>query len=359
VQRRVGHSGSAAPSFGQQLVSAGRALKNETDRREEAEKRAAKAAADLAKFASVKQEARGMVITLSGSVLFATAKADLLPTAQLKLNEVADVLTKQDPDSKLVVEGHTDSQGGAAYNQELSQRRAQSVREYLVSRGIAADRVTAQDFGATRAIADNASAEGRANNRRVEIVVQKWVTRVEQVPARKGFECSGQSLWYCWSSGFSDYRRATRTWVHILLVLAIISVFFNATSGRWKRGLELVRRMGRGPCGDRRRSTVVILWLRRWSSRRPAPAGRRQSRPGSWLISASAYVIRRDEGRPNRFLFAQTLRPSEHLFAEQERNVAYVPDAHFRTLRRQRRRGNTKSIVLRGHVENREPAILP
>jgi outer membrane protein OmpA-like peptidoglycan-associated protein len=114
-----------------------------------------------------------MVITLSGSVLFATAKSDLLPTAQLKLNEVADVLTKQDPDSKLVVEGHTDSQGGAAYNQELSQRRAQSVREYLVSRGIAADRVTAQGFGPTRAIADNASAEGRANNRRVEIVVQK------------------------------------------------------------------------------------------------------------------------------------------------------------------------------------------
>jgi len=165
--------GQQLQASGQQLVSAGQALKNETERREDAEKRAAKAAADLGKFASVKQEVRGMVITLSGSVLFATAKSDLLPTAQLKLNEVADVLTKQDPDSKLVVEGHTDSQGGAGYNQELSQRRAQSVREYLVSRGIAADRVTAQGFGPTRAIADNASAEGRANNRRVEIVVQK------------------------------------------------------------------------------------------------------------------------------------------------------------------------------------------
>jgi len=173
VKTQMAIQGQQLQASGQQLVSAGQALKNETERREEAEKRAAKAAADLAKFASVKQEARGMVITLSGSVLFATAKADLLPTAQLKLNEVADVLTKQDPDSKLVVEGHTDSQGGAAYNQELSQRRAQSVREYLVSRGIAADRVTAQGFGPTRAIADNASAEGRANNRRVEIVVQK------------------------------------------------------------------------------------------------------------------------------------------------------------------------------------------
>lgn len=86
---------------------------------------------------------------------------------------MADALTKQDPDSKMVVEGHTDSQGSAASNQDLSQRRAQSVRDYLVSRGIAGDRVTSQGFGPTRAIADNASAEGRANNRRVEIVVQQ------------------------------------------------------------------------------------------------------------------------------------------------------------------------------------------
>jgi outer membrane protein OmpA-like peptidoglycan-associated protein len=71
----------------------------------------------------------------------------------------------------MVVEGHTDSQGPAAYNQELSQRRAQVVRDYLVTRGIASDRITAQGFGPTRSIADNASAEGRANNRRVEIVV--------------------------------------------------------------------------------------------------------------------------------------------------------------------------------------------
>jgi outer membrane protein OmpA-like peptidoglycan-associated protein len=152
------------------------ALKDEKARREEAEKRAAQAAADLAKFASVKQEARGMVITLSGSVLFVTAKADLLPAAMLKLNDVANALIKEDPLSKIVVEGHTDSQGGAAYNQDLSQRRAQVVRDYLVSRGIAADRLTSQGFGPTRSIADNNSAEGRANNRRVEIVVQPSAT---------------------------------------------------------------------------------------------------------------------------------------------------------------------------------------
>jgi outer membrane protein OmpA-like peptidoglycan-associated protein len=148
------------------------ALKDEKARREDAEKRAAQAAADLAKFATVKQETRGMVITLSGSVLFASAKSELLPAAQLKLNDVANALIKEDPLSKIVVEGHTDSQGQVPYNQDLSQRRAQSVRDYLVSRGIAADRVTSQGFGSSRSIADNASAEGRANNRRVEIVVQ-------------------------------------------------------------------------------------------------------------------------------------------------------------------------------------------
>jgi outer membrane protein OmpA-like peptidoglycan-associated protein len=130
------------------------ALGDEKARRKDAEKRAQQAAADLAKFASVKQEPRGMVITLSGSVLFASAKWDLLPAAQIKLNDVANALTKEDPLSRIVVEGHTDSQGQAPYNQELSQHRAQAVRDYLVSRGIASDRVTAQGFGSTRTVAD-------------------------------------------------------------------------------------------------------------------------------------------------------------------------------------------------------------
>jgi outer membrane protein OmpA-like peptidoglycan-associated protein len=157
---------------GQALQNQGQQLRTEQERRAEADKRAAQAAADLAAFASVKQEPRGMVITLSGGVLFASNHSDLLPSAQAKLNEVGMALTKQDVDSKISVDGFTDSQGQASYNQDLSQRRADSVRDYLVSRGIAADRVTAHGFGVTRPIADNASPEGRANNRRVEIVVQ-------------------------------------------------------------------------------------------------------------------------------------------------------------------------------------------
>ncbi len=155
-----------------QIADQNIALKDEKSRRQDAEKRAAQAAADLAKFATVTQSPRGMVITLSGSILFVTAKWDLLPSAQVKLNDVATALIKEDPLSKMVVEGYTDSQGGVAYNQDLSMHRAQAVRDYLVTRGIAGDRITAEGFGLTKPIGDNKSPEGRANNRRVEIVVQ-------------------------------------------------------------------------------------------------------------------------------------------------------------------------------------------
>jgi outer membrane protein OmpA-like peptidoglycan-associated protein len=156
-----------------ELASSDQALQSETQRRQAAEALAAKAAADLAAIASVKQEARGMVITLNGSVLFTSGKWDLLPSASAKLNDVARALSGQDPHATMVVEGFTDSQGTVASNEELSRQRARTVRDYLVSRGIAADRITFEGFGPTRPIGDNGSAEGRANNRRVEIVVKQ------------------------------------------------------------------------------------------------------------------------------------------------------------------------------------------
>jgi outer membrane protein OmpA-like peptidoglycan-associated protein len=168
----LGRATQQIASQGQQIQTQHNELQTERQRREDADRRAAQSAADLARIASVKQEPRGMVITLSGSVLFASAKSDLLPDAQVKLGDVAKALSEQDPETKIVVEGHSDSQGALAFNQDLSQRRAESVRSYLVSHGIAADRITAQGFGPSRAISDNTTAEGRANNRRVEIVVQ-------------------------------------------------------------------------------------------------------------------------------------------------------------------------------------------
>lgn len=152
-------------------------LASEKTARQEAEKREAMAMADLQKIASVKQESRGMVITLSGSVLFATNESTLLPAAIVKLNEVADALTKGNPDSNITIEGHTDSQGARDYNMDLGQRRAESVKQQLVARGVSGDRIRAVGVGPDRPVADNKSAEGRANNRRVEIIVDGSSTR--------------------------------------------------------------------------------------------------------------------------------------------------------------------------------------
>jgi outer membrane protein OmpA-like peptidoglycan-associated protein len=146
-------------------------LAREKVAREEAEKKAAQALADLRRIAEVKQESRGMVITLSGQVLFASGQSTLLPAAIVKLNEVAEALIKGNPDANITVEGHTDSQGQRAYNMDLAQKRADAVRDQLVARGVAADRIKAVGVGPDRPVADNKSAEGRANNRRVEIIV--------------------------------------------------------------------------------------------------------------------------------------------------------------------------------------------
>ena len=126
---------------------------------------------DLAAIAAVKEEARGVVITLSGSVLFASGKYELLNTAMTKLDQVAEALKAQDASKRMVVEGHTDSQGSAASNQPLSLNRANAVRNYLVSKGVAGDKISAVGMGSSRGVADNNTAENRANNRRVEIVI--------------------------------------------------------------------------------------------------------------------------------------------------------------------------------------------
>ncbi|MEN9580767.1 MAG: hypothetical protein RJA70_3776 [Pseudomonadota bacterium] len=137
----------------------------------DAEKRAAAAQAALAKLADVKNEPRGMVLTLSGSVLFASNQATILPAARARLDQVAEVLlTTRERD--IVVEGHTDSRGVDEANVGLSQRRADAVRDYLVSRGYESDKVQARGLGEGTPVADNTSPEGRANNRRVEIVIK-------------------------------------------------------------------------------------------------------------------------------------------------------------------------------------------
>ncbi|MDP2853755.1 MAG: OmpA family protein [Smithellaceae bacterium] len=137
----------------------------------DSEQRTADARAELARIGAVKEEERGLVVTLSGGVLFRSAESTLLISARVKLDQVAKALLSV-RERNIIVEGHTDSQGSESYNQGLSQRRANTVRDYLVQRGYPADRIQAQGMGKGRPIANNASPEGRANNRRVEIVIE-------------------------------------------------------------------------------------------------------------------------------------------------------------------------------------------
>jgi outer membrane protein OmpA-like peptidoglycan-associated protein len=162
---------SAANKTAAELEAEKKARADAEKRSADAEKKLAVAMASLHEIAKVKEEARGVVITLSGSVLFATGQSALLPIARQKIDEVGKAVKDQGFKS-LLVEGHTDSQGSATKNDQLSQARAESVRQQLISNGIPADKIRAQGLGSSRPVADNNTAEGRANNRRVEIVVE-------------------------------------------------------------------------------------------------------------------------------------------------------------------------------------------
>jgi outer membrane protein OmpA-like peptidoglycan-associated protein len=156
-----------------ELAQRQKELEGEKSARLDAEKKAAAAMASLAEIARVKEEQRGMVITLDGSVLFASGKATLLPIAEQKLGQVAEVLQNQDDSKKIVVEGHTDSVGSDENNRRLSQDRADAVRAFLVTKGVPSSRISANGRGESTPIGDNKTPDGRAMNRRVEIIVGK------------------------------------------------------------------------------------------------------------------------------------------------------------------------------------------
>ncbi|MDL5600689.1 MULTISPECIES: OmpA family protein [unclassified Pseudomonas] len=114
------------------------------------------------------------VITLSdaGNVLFAFDKSDLTPAAKSQLDALMDKLRNADVVSIKVI-GHTDSKGTDAYNQALSERRASSVAAYLLSQGLAPEKLTSEGRGEREPVADNETEEGRAQNRRVELHINR------------------------------------------------------------------------------------------------------------------------------------------------------------------------------------------
>ena len=135
------------------------------------DRQAAELRAQLGNDIDVRNTGDEIVVTMAQDILFATDSATLRPDLRTDLRAIAANLQRY-PDSTIIVTGHTDSTGTMAYNQSLSERRADSVAAVLIESGVAARRVVARGAGQTRPVASNDTAAGRAQNRRVEIVIR-------------------------------------------------------------------------------------------------------------------------------------------------------------------------------------------
>jgi outer membrane protein OmpA-like peptidoglycan-associated protein len=123
---------------------------------------------------------RGLVVSMP-DVLFDSGSYTLKPAARERLARISGIVLAY-PDLKLEIEGHTDSVGSDSYNQTLSEKRAASVRDYLVNNGVSINNVIARGFGKTRPVADNSTAKGRQLNRRVEMIVSGDVIGTQVTP---------------------------------------------------------------------------------------------------------------------------------------------------------------------------------
>jgi outer membrane protein OmpA-like peptidoglycan-associated protein len=137
------------------------------------DRKAAAALQNLGQVANVKQEPRGVVITLSGELLFPSGEREISPIARKSLDQVAHALAEQPSSSTFQVEGYTDDTGSPQQNQQLAQQRAKAVADHLVNSGIDPSRIQVVSHGEHDPVANNDTPEGRATNRRVEIVVEQ------------------------------------------------------------------------------------------------------------------------------------------------------------------------------------------
>jgi len=120
---------------------------------------------------SVYKDARGTILSMS-DILFESGKADLKPELRENLSAIGAILQSLLTESHVIIEGHTDNVGGAAPNKKLSEQRASAVMQYLIERGIDKKRLKSVGYGLEKPVADNKTEEGRAKNRRVELVIQ-------------------------------------------------------------------------------------------------------------------------------------------------------------------------------------------
>lgn len=112
----------------------------------------------------------GLIVKFDSGILFDVDKADLKPNARTNIQNLAATM-KNNPETNIMVIGHTDSDGSDSHNYGLSERRASSVKSYTVANGVSSSRLTTVGKGETEPIADNSTASGKAQNRRVEIVI--------------------------------------------------------------------------------------------------------------------------------------------------------------------------------------------
>ncbi len=148
-----------------------------------AQTRLAQTQQELAEL-QAKQTDRGAVVTL-GDVLFDTGQATLKPGAELSLDRLAQYL-RDHPDTRIIIEGHTDNRGSDAYNDALSERRAEAVENALERRGVSADAMRAIGRGKAYPVATNDTSDGRQQNRRVEIVFSDNAGRFAQGDSSEG-----------------------------------------------------------------------------------------------------------------------------------------------------------------------------
>jgi outer membrane protein OmpA-like peptidoglycan-associated protein len=175
-QREAAAQQAALDSAARAADQARAEAEREADLRSKAERTAAELQtrlyASISAIMETRQGARGLVAALSG-VNFETNRATLKPAAREKLSKLSGVLLGFPGEYKLEIEGHTDSTGTDAYNQKLSQSRAESVRDFLVSQGIPEARIpSTQGFGRAKPIAPNDTRVNREKNRRVDIVIE-------------------------------------------------------------------------------------------------------------------------------------------------------------------------------------------
>jgi outer membrane protein OmpA-like peptidoglycan-associated protein len=131
---------------------------------------------------ATRDSARGLIANMS-DVLFRSGSFELLPGARERLAKVSGIVLAY-PSLHVAVEGHTDGVGSDEYNQELSEHRAQSVRDYFVQQGIPANAIEARGFGKSEPIASNDTAEGRQQNRRVELVLSGDAIGSDEMPSQ-------------------------------------------------------------------------------------------------------------------------------------------------------------------------------